>query len=184
GLRALGPARLAPGHYSVRGRGTSKMFIAGPPVVARIGQNLTKEELGGAEIHAKAGAIDDVAANEEEAFTRARRFLSYLPSSVYELPPRATATDDPDRREEFLLEAVPPDRRKVYDARKIVNAVVDRDSFFETGRKYGGPAITGLARLDGWPVGVLASDPFFYGGGWTAEASQKVTRFVDLANTF
>jgi acetyl-CoA carboxylase carboxyltransferase component len=79
---------------------------------------------------------------------------------------------------------VPRDRRKVYDMRKIVNAVVDRESFFEVGRKYGGSAIAGLARLDGWPVAILASDPFFYGGGWTAEASQKVMRLVDLANTF
>ncbi len=183
-VAGLGAARLVTSHYSVMVEGLSQMFIAGPPVVARIGQNLSKEELGGAAIHAKAGAIDDVVASEEEAFARARRFLSYLPSSVHELPPRGALTDDPERREEFLLEAVPRDRRKVYDMRKIVNAVVDRASFFEIGRKYGGSAIAGLARLDGWPVAVLASDPFFYGGGWTAEASQKVTRFVDLANTF
>jgi acetyl-CoA carboxylase carboxyltransferase component len=72
----------------------------------------------------------------------------------------------------------------VYDARRIVNAVVDRGSFFETGRGYGRSAITGLARLDGWPVAVLAGDPYFYGAGWTADAAQKVTRFVDLADTF
>src|SRR6266851_6616679 len=183
-VAGLGAARLVTSHYSVMVEGLSQMFIAGPPVVARIGQNLSKEELGGAAIHAKAGAIDDVVASEEEAFARARRFLSYLPSSVHELPPRGQVTDEPGRREEFLLEAVPRDRRKVYDMRKIVNAVVYRASFFEIGRKYGGSAIAGLARLDGWPVAVLASDPFFYGGGWTAEASQKVTRFVDLANTF
>jgi acetyl-CoA carboxylase carboxyltransferase component len=68
--------------------------------------------------------------------------------------------------------------------RKILRAIVDRDSLFEMGRKFGGPVITALARLDGWPVAMLASDPYFYGGGWTAEAAQKVTRFVDLANTF
>ena len=79
---------------------------------------------------------------------------------------------------------MPRDRRKVYDMRKILGALVDRDSLFETGRKFGGSVITALARLDGWPVAVLASDPYFYGGGWTADASQKVTRFVDLANTF
>ena len=68
--------------------------------------------------------------------------------------------------------------------RDIIDAVVDRDSFFEIGRDYGRSAVTGLARLDGWPVAVLADDPYFYGGGWTADASQKVTRFVDLADTF
>jgi acetyl-CoA carboxylase carboxyltransferase component len=125
-----------------------------------------------------------VVASEEEAFARARRFLSYLPSSVFELPPRAAVADDADRREAWLIEAVPQDRRKVYDMRRIVRAVVDRDSFLEFGRKFGGSAITGLARLDGWPVAVLAGDPYVYGGGWTAQAAQKIVRFVDLANTF
>ena len=183
-VAGLGAARLVTCHYSLMVEGSSQMFIAGPPVVARLGENLTKEELGGSEIHARAGAIDDVVATEEEAFRRARRFLSYLPSSVFELPARGPVTDDPERREAWLLDAVPRDRRKVYDMRRILASVLDRDSFFEIGRKFGGSAITGLARLDGWPVAVLASDPFIYGGGWTAPASQKVTRFVDLANTF
>ena len=68
--------------------------------------------------------------------------------------------------------------------RPIVEACVDRGSFFEIGKMWGRSVVTGLARLDGWPVAVLASDPFFYGGGWTADASHKVTRFVDLAETF
>ena len=183
-VAGLGAARLVTSHYSVMVRGTSQMFIAGPPVVARIGQKLTKEELGGAELHARAGAVDEVVASEDEAFASARRFLSYLPGSVFELPERAKPTDDPGRRDPWLIEAVPRDRRKVYDMRRIVRAVVDADSFFEMGGKFGGSAITGLARLDGWPVAVLASDPHYYGGGWTAHAAQKVTRFVDLANTF
>jgi acetyl-CoA carboxylase carboxyltransferase component len=183
-VAGLGAARLVTAHYALMVEGISQMFIAGPPVVARIGQTLTKEELGGSEIHARAGAIDDVVASEEEAFARARRFLSYLPSSVFELPPRAAAADEADRRDPWLIEAVPEDRRKVYDMRRIVRAVVDRDSFFEIGRKFGGSAITGLARLDGWPVAVLAGDPYIYGGGWTAQAAQKIVRFVDLANTF
>jgi acetyl-CoA carboxylase carboxyltransferase component len=164
--------------------GISQMFIAGPPVVARIGESLGKEELGGALIHAKAGAVDDVVESEDEAFARARRFLSYLPSSVFELPQRTAPDDDPGRREDWLIDAVPRDRRKVYNMRRIVDALVDRGSFFEMGRKFGGPAITGLARLDGWPVALLASDPYFYGGAWTADAAVKITRFVDLANTF
>ncbi len=183
-VAGLGAARLVTAHYSLMVEGISQMFIAGPPVVARLGQTLTKEELGGSEIHARAGAIDDVVVSEDEAFARARRFLSYLPSSVHELPARGPATDEANRREEWLIEAVPEDRRKVYDMRRILRAVLDRDSFFEIGRKFGGSAITGLARLDGWPVAVLASDPYIYGGGWTAQASQKITRFVDLANTF
>lgn len=183
-VAGLGAARLVTSHYSLMVEGISHMFIAGPPVVARAGQTLTKEELGGSDIHARAGAVDDVVASEAEAFARARRFLSYLPSSVYELPPRIEPTDDPERRDPWLIEAVPPERRKVYDMRRILQAVVDKDSLFEIGRKFGGSVITALARLDGWPVAMLASDPYVYGGGWTADASQKVARFVDLANTF
>ncbi len=183
-VAGLGAARLVTAHYSLMVEAVSQMFIAGPPVVARLGQSLTKEELGGSEIHARSGAVDDVVASEEEAFARTRCFLSYLPASVFELPPRGAAAEDTGRRDPWLIEAVPQDRRKVYDMRRILRAVVDRDSLFEIGRKFGGSAITGLARLDGWPVAVLASDPYLYGGGWTAAASQKIARFVDLANTF
>jgi acetyl-CoA carboxylase carboxyltransferase component len=183
-VAGLGAARLASSHYSLMVEGISHMFIAGPPVVARAGQTVTKDELGGSDIHARAGAVDDVVASEAEAFARARRFLSYLPPSVYELAPRTAPTDDPARRDPWLIEAVPRDRRKVYDMRRILRALVDTDSLFEMGRKFGGSVITALARLDGWPVAVLASDPYFYGGGWTADAAQKAARFVDLANTF
>jgi acetyl-CoA carboxylase carboxyltransferase component len=183
-VAGLGSARLVTSHYSIMIRETSQMFIAGPPLVARAGEIVSKEDLGGADIHARAGAIDDVVDSEDEAFERARQFLSYLPPSVYELPPRALSDDPTDRREESLIEAIPRERRKVYDMRKIVRAVVDKDSFFEIGRKYGGATITGLARLDGWPVAMLASDPYFYGGGWTADSSMKVIRFLDFAQTF
>jgi acetyl-CoA carboxylase carboxyltransferase component len=125
------------------------MFIAGPPVVARIGENVTKEELGGSKIHTRNGAVDDEVESEEEAFARTKSFLSYLPSSVHDVPPRTTPTDSKDRREEWLINAVPRDRRKIYEMRPIIEAVVDQGSFFEVGRMFGRSAITGLARLDG-----------------------------------
>tara|TARA_R100000005_G_scaffold95642_1_gene77993 strand:- start:3170 stop:4717 length:1548 start_codon:yes stop_codon:yes gene_type:complete len=180
----LGAARVAASHYSVMVKETSQMFVAGPPVVARTGQNLSKNELGGSNIHTRNGAVDDEAESEEEAFEMARRFLSYLPQSVYELPERTTPTDDPARRDEWLIEAIPRDSRKVYKMRNIINAVVDKDSFFEIGRKWGRSCITGFARLDGWPVALMASDPYQFGGAWTADTAQKVIRFVDLAQTF
>jgi acetyl-CoA carboxylase carboxyltransferase component len=68
--------------------------------------------------------------------------------------------------------------------RSIVESVVDEGSFFEIGRQHGRSSICGMARLDGWPVAVLASDPYIYGGAWTAESSQKVVRFIDFAETF
>ena len=183
-VAGLHAARLVASHYSVMVRGASHMFMAGPPVVARMGQVHTKEELGGADLQARAGAVDDVAASEAEAFHLARRFLSYLPPSVHELPERTAPTDDPDRRDAWLLSAIPRNRRKVYDARRILRALVDDGTFFEMGKAFGGSVITGLARFDGWPTAVIASNPHIYGGGWTAQASQKVARFVDLAQIF
>jgi acetyl-CoA carboxylase carboxyltransferase component len=183
-VAGLGASRLVSSHYSVMVRGISQMFIAGPPLVARTGEDVTKEELGGSELCARAGSVDEVVETESAAFEHARKFLSYLPSNVYELAPRTAANDSPDRRDEWLIEAIPRDRRKIYDMRKILAALVDKDSFFEFTRQYGGSAITGFARFDGWPVAVLASDPYLYGGGWTADSSIKVTRFIDMANTF
>jgi acetyl-CoA carboxylase carboxyltransferase component len=183
-VAGLGSARLVSAHYSVMVREISQMFIAGPPLVARTGENTTKEELGGSELCARAGAVDEVVESEIEAFARTRQFLSYLPSSVFDLPPRGPITDEPNRRDDWLISAIPRDRRKVYDMRKIVATLLDTDSFFEFGRLYGSAAITALGRLDGWPVAVLASDPYFYGGGWTADAAIKITRFIDFANTF
>ncbi|XQU68848.1 carboxyl transferase domain-containing protein [Cupriavidus sp. H18C1] len=163
---------------------TSQLFNAGPPVVARIGQHLTKNELGGSHIHTRNGVVDDEVASEEEAFARARQFLSYLPTSVFELPPRAEPTDDPARRDDWLLSAIPRDGRAVYKIRPIVQTLVDSGSFFEIGRHWGRAIVTGLARVDGWPVAVVASDPYYYGGGWDSATAEKFTRFVDMAEAF
>ncbi len=183
-VAGLGAARAVSSHFSIMVEKVSQMFVAGPPVVKRVGENLTKEELGGSDIHSKNGAIDIVVKSEKDAIDTAKKILSYLPSSVYELPPRKEIDDDPNRIDEWLIEAIPKNRRQVYKSRKIINSVVDKDSFLEFGKYSGQSVVAGLARLDGWPVGLLASDPYFYGGGWTAEASNKVTRFIDIAETF
>jgi acetyl-CoA carboxylase carboxyltransferase component len=182
-VAGLGAARLASSHYSIMTR-ASAMFVAGPPVVKRLGQDLSKQELGGADIQTRAGGVDDAVDTEEEAFARTRRFLSYLPSSVFELPPTLPCTDDPERAEESLMKAVPRSRRQVYKMRPIIETVVDKGSFFEMASNFGRPMIVGLARIEGRAVLVLASDPFHYGGSWTAEACQKVVRWVDFAETF
>jgi acetyl-CoA carboxylase carboxyltransferase component len=182
-VAGLGAARLAASHYSTMTR-ASAMFVAGPPVVKRLGQDLSKQDLGGAEIQTRAGAVDHAVETEKEAFLCARRFLSYLPSSVYELPPTVPCNDDPERSDEALMKAVPRSRRQVYKMRPIIEAVVDKGSFFEVAANFGRPVIVGLARLEGRAVLVLASDPFHYGGSWTADACQKVVRWVDFAETF
>ena len=183
-VAGLGAARMVTSHFSIMVKNLSQMFIAGPPVVKRVGENLSKEELGGFEIHTKNGSIDILVDTEKDAFEMTKKILSYLPSSVYELPPRGKIEDNPNRKDEWLINAIPKDRRKVYKSRKIIDSVFDKNSFLEFGKFYCQSVIAGLARLDGWPVGVLASDPFFYGGGWTSDSSNKVTRFVDIAETF
>ncbi|NNL86494.1 MAG: methylmalonyl-CoA carboxyltransferase, partial [Myxococcales bacterium] len=92
--------------------------------------------------------------------------------------------DDPARRDEGLLGIVPRNPRQVYKMRDVISGVFDEGSFFEIGKAWGRSAITGLARLDGWPVAVFSEDPYVYGGAWTADASQKITRLLDLASTF
>ena len=183
-VAGLGAARLVTSHFSIMVENISQLFVAGPPVVKRLGQDLTKEELGGSEIHSKNGAVDIFVKNEEEAFELTKKILSYLPASVYEVPDRGEVNDDPNRKDEWLIKAIPKDRRKIYKMRKIINSLVDKETFIEIGKDYGKSVITGLARFDGWPVALLAGDPYFYGGGWTAESSNKVTRFIDIAETF
>jgi acetyl-CoA carboxylase carboxyltransferase component len=185
-VAGLGAVRVATSHFSLMVKGTSQLFVAGPPVVERgVGQKVSKEELGGSHIHAHlSGVVDNEVSTEQEAFESIRRFLSYLPSNVYHAPPRQPSDDDPNRREEELLSAIPRDRRRSYDVRKILHHVVDRGSFFEIGVNYGQPLVTGLARLDGYPVGVMANDPRHFGGAVDAAAADKMIRFIDLCDTF
>src|SRR6476659_7394576 len=136
-VAGLGAARLAATHYSVMVKEVSAMFVAGPPVVNRLSsRQFDKQELGGWEIQLRAGAIDEATDSEDEAFAAARRFLSYLPSSVYEAPARGPQSDDPARREESLFDVIPRDARKIYRIRPIVEKVVDQGSFFEMGKLY------------------------------------------------
>ena len=184
-VAGLGAARVVASHYSVMAKGIAQVFTAGPKVAAAIGgEELDNEALGGSAIHARNGVVDDEAASEEEAFALARRFLSYLPASAEERAARGPASDPADRREEALLSAVPRDRRKAYSSRKILDLIVDRGSLFEMGRRWGQAVITAFARLDGWPVAILASDPSFLAGSWTADTAEKAKRFVALAERF
>lgn len=184
-VAGIGAARVATSHYSLIVRDTAQMMIAGPALVdwASLG-NVSKEELGASRIHTRNGAIDDEVVSEAEAFERTRRFLSYLPSSVDELPPVLACSDDTERRDPRLVDIVPRDPRKVYKMRTVIEAVVDHGSFFEIGRQWGKSIITGFARMGGRPVALFAEDGMVYGGAWTADASRKITRFLDLASTF
>lgn len=184
-VAGLPAARLAASHLAIMTRETAQVLIAGPAVVERaLGEKKTKQELGGAKVHARSGVVDVVADDEADVMRIVRRFLGYLPRCVAELPPRATNDDPIDRRDEQLLAIVPRARRQIYKMRRIIDAVVDRDSFFEMTAGYGRSQIVGLARLDGWPVGVWANDPAFYGGSMDAEGAQKARRFIEFCDTF
>jgi acetyl-CoA carboxylase carboxyltransferase component len=188
---ALGPvagfaaARLCASHFSLMTRTTAQVLVGGPALVARAKrEEVSKEELGGAEVHGKSGVVDNVAEDEADAFRQIRRFLSYLPSNVWEAPPVAACGDPRDRADASLLEMVPRDARKPYKMRRLIEAVVDRDSGFELTPGFGRTQITALARLNGHPVGVLANDPYVYAGSMTADGAQKLRRFAELCDQF
>jgi acetyl-CoA carboxylase carboxyltransferase component len=113
-VAGLGAARVVCSHFSVIVRGTAQLFVAGPPVVAMagLGEAPDKEQLGGARAQARAGAVDNVAADEDDALAQIKRFLSYLPANAWEAPPLTEATDPPERREQDLLSIVPRDQRR------------------------------------------------------------------------
>ena len=180
----MGAGRLAASHFSIMVKELSQVFVAGPPVAIALGENVTKEELGGWKIQGQNGTVDNVVESEADAFAAARRFLSYLPPSVHHLPERLQPTDDPKRKEESLISLVPKDGRTPYKPRKIIEAAVDKGSFFEIGHDWGRGIVTGLARIDGYAVGIMAGDPFFLDGAWTADVCDKVTRHMDLCSTF
>ena len=181
----LGAVKVLLSHFSVMVRDQAQVFAAGPPVVKQAyGVDIDKNDLGGYKVHRKSALVHNEAVDEADALAQVRRFLSYLPASAHTLPARAAPADDPARAEDWLKDAIPRDRRKIYDPRRILAALFDRDSVFEIGRHQGGSVITALARLDGWPVGVLCSDPKVAGGAMTLAAAYKTERHAKLCDTF
>eukprot|EP00002_Diphylleia_rotans_P031382 TRINITY_DN6519_c0_g1_i1.p1 TRINITY_DN6519_c0_g1~~TRINITY_DN6519_c0_g1_i1.p1 ORF type:complete len:501 (-),score=103.13 TRINITY_DN6519_c0_g1_i1:610-2112(-) len=181
----LGAARAVTSHYCVMVRKISQVFVAGPPVVQYATfEHLTKEELGGVEVHGTNGTVDSVVDTEVQAFENIRKFLSYLPSNTWELAQKIPTQDDPNREEQELLSIIPRQRRRAYEVRRIINMIFDKDTFFEIGENWAKSVVCGFARLDGYAVGVIASDCQHLGGALTAEASEKLRRHVDLCTTF
>ena len=173
-------------HFNVMVRGISQLFPGGPPVVkAALGIDISKEELGDERTQVfESGAVDNLADSEEDAFDMIRQFLSYLPSNVWQMPPRGDTSDDPNRRDEELLTLIPREKRRTYNPRRILKAVLDEDSFFEITPHYGRSRIVGLARMHGYPVGVMINNPNRIGGSMDVSAGVKVIRFLQLCDTF
>ncbi len=173
----LGAARVTATHFSVIAADVGTLFNAGPVVVAQASmeEGLTNEDLGGAALHTSNGTIDNYAADEKECFDQIRRFLSYLPSSVLELPPRG-ASVDPNIRDEYLRACIPTRRSRMYPIRPIIDRIVDAGSFFEIGRFWGQCVVVGFARLDGYPIGLVSHDcETTHGGALDAFGSQKLS---------
>ena len=184
----IGAAKAVLGHFSVMVRDIAQLFVAGPPVVQHaMGYDISKEDLGGWHIHCRNGAVDNLAETEEDAAALARRFLSYLPGSVYETPPvlPPRTGDPPDRREEALLTLIPRKRATTFDMRRAIALLADEDSFFEVGPLWATDQITGFVRFNGHPLGVIASDSqHANGGALTADGCSKLTRHLDLCDLF
>jgi len=173
-------------HFTVMVKEQSQIFPSGPPVVERaIGETLNKEELGGYRMHVHhSGQVDNVAEDEEDAFEQIKQFLSYLPNTTNDVAPRVETGDPADRRPEELLTIIPENRRRGYDARALIGHVVDNGEFFEMRRHYAGAVITGFARLDGYSVGVIGSDPMKLAGAVDGDGADKYAHFVDLCDAF
>lgn len=187
GSVAGGPAgRSMLSHWTCMVKNSSELFAAGPPVVkSGIGLTITKQELGGSHVHTHvSGAVDNEAEDEDDALRQVRAFLSYFPTNVWQSPPYRKPTDRPDRREEALLKIIPKNRRQAYDMRKLIKLVVDDGEFFEMTRYWGGSLITGMARLDGHPVGILAHNPMVKAGALDANAADKQVHFMELCDQF
>jgi acetyl-CoA carboxylase carboxyltransferase component len=184
-LAGLPAIMSAVSHWNIMTK-NSQVFTGGPPIVKRaLAVDITKEELGNYRIQAfQSGVIDNVAENEEDAFRQVKRFLSYLPQNVWEQPPHIESGDDPGRRDEALLSIIPRDRKVLYDIRKLIRHVVDRDSTFELAPFYGPEFVTLFVRMAGNPVAIMANDCKWYGGAQTTAGCEKMMRFIDLADTF
>ncbi len=167
-------------------RGTSSIAIGGPYLVKSIvGEEVSEEALGGSKVHTEVSGVADLeAASDAECLAAVREYLSFFPSRAGEKPPRRPSSDPADRREESLLEVVPENPRQAYDVHKVISAIVDGARLFEIKPRWARNIVTGLARIDGWPVGIVANNPMQAGGVLDVNAADKAARFVNLCDAY
>lgn len=165
----------------------SALFTAGPPVVAQaVGEQVSKDELGGPELHTReSGVAHNRAASDPDALALVRDYLSYFPSSAWQRPPCDEAGSDLEPRSlDDLLGIVPVDPNRPYDMHAVIEQVADRGSFLEIQPEYGASLLTGLARLGGSPIGIVANQPAVHAGSITHEAADKAAHFLELMDAF
>lgn len=172
--------------FIVINRTSSYMFVTGPKVVKTVtGENVTDEELGGAMIHgSKSGVAHFVSEDEEEGLQLIRKLLSFLPQNNLEDPPVLPCNDPVDRVEDILNNIIPESTNKPYDVKDIIDAVVDQNEFLEIQRHYAPNIVTGFARFNGMPVGIVANQPNYLAGVLDINSSRKAARFVRFCDAF
>lgn len=167
-------------------KGTSYMFVTGPDVVKTVThEEVTFEELGGAETHASTSGVAHFAFdNEVETLLNVRKLMGYLPQSNREKPPVRPTTDNPARECEKLCRVIPSNPNQPYDIKEVIREVVDEHDFFEVHADYATNIVVGFATLDGMPVGVVANQPASLAGVLDINSSVKGARFVRFCDAF
>src|SRR6185369_11296112 len=167
-------------------KGSGYMFITGPDVIKTVThEEVTKEELGGADTHAtKSGVAHFEGENEAETLAMVRELLSFIPSNNLDDPPFVPSDDPADRRDPALATIIPESPNKPYDMHKVITAVIDEGYFFEVQPGYGQNILCGFARLGGRSVGIVANQPAVLAGCLDIDASVKAARFVRFCDSF
>ncbi|GAC1445947.1 MAG: acyl-CoA carboxylase subunit beta [Chloroflexota bacterium] len=167
-------------------RDISYMFITGPDVVKTVtGEDVSFEALGGAVTHStRSGVAHFAASSEEEVFEDVRTVLSYLPSNNLDDPPRIQVDDDPERISPSLQSVIPDSPMKSYDIKDVICEVADYGSFLEVQSEYAMNVVVGFARLDGFPIGIVANQPKHLAGVLDINSSEKAARFVRCCDAF
>lgn len=165
---------------------TSQMFITGPKVIETVTrEKISAEELGGASVHSTiSGNAHFTGASEPEVLEQVRKLLSYLPSNNQEKPTTQPYEKQKDEWIEELAEIVPVEGMKVYDVRKVIERLVDKNSFFEVQEKFAKNIVIGFARIAGESVGIIANQPKVMAGGLDIDSSDKLSRFVRFCDCF
>ncbi len=165
---------------------TSYMFVTGPNVVKEVlNEDVSFEELGGAEVHAKkSGVAHFIYDDEENTLLGLKKFFSYIPSNNMENPPKIEGINDTPDINNRLLEIVPDDPNKAYDVKEVINNIVDRGSFFETAELYAQNLVTGFGRLEGKTIGIIANQPKVLAGVLDINSSVKGARFIRFCDSF
>jgi len=167
-------------------KGEGSIAIGGPYLVESVvGEKVTEEELGGSKVHNElSGVADQEYPDDATCIAAIREYLSFFPSHCEEKPPRKETKDPFDRREESLLTVVPENPRQAFDMHKVIHAIVDDGRFLPIKPRFARNLITGLARIDGYPLGIVASNSMFYGGVLDSNTSDKAARFINLCDAF